>query len=423
MTDKTFVDESVQTSQKLRPLVISMGSPRQDYVKQLFSHPDMERYFEPPVFVSGVPSRGLRNRNEFFRYANEAGLLPELEWKALSAAAENQDYVSRPDAFFECLNDVPITSDGRRGGADDVNVHYSIELWRKAKTLTRERAVLGCFLAHLIAMKRLTSEGFDFILEDNVRAPTADCGRRILEAIQASKEWEKELENTCHLRFYGWLGSTTNLDWIFDKHIHRASYVRRANDVAANYCSIFSFPMQSDIEQDFPVDDDHLTRGEKGSSIVKESDGNKQHTKPGGNPIWGAYAYWISVQGFDELLNVLRSDVGALLWKHKRQRNYAVKPIDKVLPRRIMATFGLHSLHLATQPAFFRAPMLTSKIHAKWDPEFCKSSTLQLERTGLSWDDLWLSQGEEKVVTYYKQHDAWLTPSQCTEIHKDKQNH
>jgi hypothetical protein len=414
--DASSFVEGIKPHRKLRPLVISMGPPRQDYIQQLFSHHDMERDFEPPVFVPGVPSRGLRNRNEFFRYANEAGLLPELEWKALATAAENPDYVTRPESFFECLKDIPITTLGRRGGAEDVKIHYSKELWRKAKTLTRERAVLACFMAHLIAMKRLTTEGFDFILEDNVRAPTTVCGRRILDSIEASNEWQQELEDaSCHLRFFGWLGSTANLEWIFQKHIYRASYVRlvSADIDMPSACSMFTFPLTSEIERDLEEEEQNVTGCEK---VGGTSNGtcNKQHSKPGGNPIWGAYAYWISSQGLDQLLGALRNDVGALLWKHKRQRHYTVKPIDKVLPRRIMDMFGHHSVHLATQPAFFRAPMLTSKIHAKWDPEFCKSTTLQLKRTGLGWNDLWLTKAEQTVVAYHKEHDTWLTLSQCT---------
>jgi hypothetical protein len=108
-------------------------------------------------------------------------------------------------------------------------------------------------------------------------------------------------------------------------------------------------------------------------------------------------------------------NVGALLWKGKRARYYSVKPIDKILPRQIMSIFGAESVHLTTMPALFRAPMLTSKIHAKWDPEFCCSTTYQLLQAGLQWSDLWLTSAEQKVVQYYEECGEWLTLAQLEE--------
>ena len=122
---------------------------------------------------------------------------------------------------------------------------------------------------------------------------------------------------------------------------------------------------------------------------------------------WGTYAYWISKVAYERLLETLRQDVGALLWKGKRARFYSVKPIDKVLPRQVMALCGEESVQLTTHPAFFRAPMLTSRIHAKWDPEFCKSTEYQLKATGLSWDHLWLSDAERDAVQRRRETGVW----------------
>jgi hypothetical protein len=44
-----------------------------------------------------------------------------------------------------------------------------------------------------------------------------------------------------------------------------------------------------------------------------------------------------------------------MLWKGKRMRAYVVKPIDKVLPRQVVATFGRTHVHVTRQPAFFRS--------------------------------------------------------------------
>lgn len=122
---------------------------------------------------------------------------------------------------------------------------------------------------------------------------------------------------------------------------------------------------------------------------------------------WGAYAYWISKLAYERLLETLRNDVGALLWKGKRARFYSVKPIDKVLPRQVMSLCGEESVQITTHPAFFRAPMLTSRIHAKWDPEFCKSTEYQLDAVGLQWSNLWLSDTEQAAVKRRMETGVW----------------
>jgi hypothetical protein len=122
---------------------------------------------------------------------------------------------------------------------------------------------------------------------------------------------------------------------------------------------------------------------------------------------WGSYAYWISKIAYERLLETLRKDVGALLWKGKRARYYSVKPIDKVVPRQIMSLCGEESVQITSHPAFFRAPMLTSKIHAKWDPEFCKSTEYQLEAAGLQWSHLWLTDAERLAVHRRMETGKW----------------
>lgn len=124
---------------------------------------------------------------------------------------------------------------------------------------------------------------------------------------------------------------------------------------------------------------------------------------------WGMYAYWISETAYHQLMETLRKDVGAMLWKGKRARFYSVKPIDKLLPRQIMTLCGADSVQVTTNPAWFRAPMLTSKIHAKWDPEFCKSTEYQLENTGLAWSDLWLTDAEKAAVNRRQESGSWTS--------------
>lgn len=409
------VSGSEATRRRLKPLVITMGSDRQSYIEQLFSHPEMAKQFEPPAFSAGIPSRSLRNRMKFFRIVHEAGLLPPEEWEALVAAQDVKEYQDNPERMFECLRDVPVLP-GRRGSTEDVKLHYSVELWRKAKGLNRGRAILACALAHLLAMKRCVAEGYDFILEDNVRAPPNDCADRIWATLEASKDWELQHNEHCHLRYYGWLGSIPNLKWVLNTHSKRKAHVlSTAPDKEHPGCSVFPFPVPEDF------DTESLEESDKECTETPEQDqakvsSNGPHQKPGGTAIWGAYAYWISSQGLDCLLSSLRNDVGSLLWKGKRMRCHVVKPIDKVLPRQIISLFGQQSVHVTTHPAFFRAPMLSSKLHSQWDAEFCKSTSYQLECTGLNWSDLWLTNEEEAVIEHSKKSCAWLTMEKLAQL-------
>lgn len=407
---------------KLRTLVISMGGERQELMEQMFE--TMKDDFEPPVFSPGIPSRSLRNRYEFLKTAHEVGLVPDNEWQAIQSAHVDPRYRQHPERFWECLNDVPVTT-GRRGSKHDVKLHYARELWQKAKALNRGRATMACLLAHLRAMKLCVKEGFDFILEDNVRAPPEECAQRIWEAIDASEEWHQRAdsgEHQCRLRYYGFLGSLPNLHWVLTTHIERTAFTRESIDENMEEkdsprATVFPFPITQDFDQS--PEDCQDAAEEEHSEDTAPHQPTFGHQKPGGTPIWGAYAYWISEEGLLALLAALRMDVGAMLWKGKRMRAYVVKPIDKVLPRQVMETLGRNSIHVSTRPAFFRAPMLTSKIHAQWDAEFCKSTEYEMENATLSWSDLWLSDTERRIVHRHIQTGEWLTMDELAELESE----
>lgn len=70
---------------KLRPLVISMGGKRQEYIEAMFDDPIMKEYFERPSFSPGVPQRDLRNSFTLIQHAGEAGIIPPAEWEILSS--------------------------------------------------------------------------------------------------------------------------------------------------------------------------------------------------------------------------------------------------------------------------------------------------------------------------------------------------
>lgn len=101
-------------------------------------------------------------------------------------------------------------------------------------------------------------------------------------------------------------------------------------------------------------------------------------------------------------------------------RFYAVKPIDKILPRTI-ETFG--TICVPKQPTFFRAPMLTSKIHTQWDPSFCQSTEYQLSKCNMKWSDMKLTDLENQIVQYASEHDKWVTPIELQNLLLEESDH
>ncbi|KAL7450172.1 hypothetical protein ACHAWC_002142 [Mediolabrus comicus] len=329
---------------------------------------------------------------------------------------------------YETKSLVPI-SPNRRGSAEDIALPYSMELWRKAKTLNRDRSVFGCALAHLIAMKTLIGDNyeksddlsshhevshFDFILEDNVRAfvgiesnGSCECASRIWDMIESSNN----ATDKPHLRYYGYLGSKPNLKWLYSQHIPRKSFSDRAGE--GDGCAIFPFPTNDDFVLD-SID------GRSKSSLTRATNENEDLSKgqphfdtPGGTAIWGMFAYTISPTAYHALIEQLRNDVGMLMWKGKRMRAYQAKAIDKIIPRTVRETFGEMAVHLSNKVAFVRAPMLGSLLHKQWEQGFCESTELQHELSNQGkgcdvWDHVWLEEEERFIVDYRKKNGNWI---------------
>jgi hypothetical protein len=402
--------------QKIRVLIISLGGKRQKFLKDdLFQHPTIQAHFETPTFISGVPSRLLRSRYSFLKVANEAGLLPEAEWTAIQEYESQHRHCSSDQWSTECFVNVPVTTKGRQGSASDRQLHYSIELWRKAKTVNRGRAVLACTMAHLIALRKLVEEKFDILLEDNVRMPIDSCVDRIIATLSSqlkpfhnnngdNGEYQRP---SCHLRYFGWLGSVTNMEWIFNAHARRFQSTTMINTNGHQHeTTIFPFPTKEAIERDLLTG---YRSSQQNSCQPLSADASSRHSTPGGTAVWGAYAYWISNMAYELLMETLRSDVGSMLWKGKRARYYQVKPIDKIIPRKIISTFGTNAVLLSATPAFFRAPMLNSHIHTQFDAAFCISTDYQLAASGLSWEDMYLTSEESTIVNHYKNTNQWIS--------------
>ena len=490
-----------------------MGGPRQSHLEQMFAHPRLAAHFEPPAFSLGIPVRSIRSCRNLLAAAHKAGLLPEAEWEALSTTGVQlcEENNNNPVCYLDALTDptrpgssqrpcpdpaVPVAP-GRKGSERDRKLHYSVELWWKSKSISRERAVLACFLAHLVAMRTLVDEGYDFILEDNVRAPIfganhnddididkeeeggdadiyCECAERIWATMEASErmfqsdasspatqEGEKDAidgSKECHLRYYGWLGSRPNLQWLFDKHSKR---MRAREDWDDDV--IFPYPTLEEFRGDKPVPkrrnegkEENNPEEEKADEEEEEEEEEEgeEEEKGSGTPIWGCYGYSISRPGYESLLSDLRNDVGAILWRGKSMPAYLVKPIDRVLPRRIMERFGRDAVHVAALPAFFRAPMLKSTIHSQLDVEFCKSTEYQMAVAGrgvglvggddvggcsnneqtenacrrrrrwkpLGWESLWLTDDEKKVIAQRSEVGDWsFVETQTMENRRNKQ--
>jgi GR25 family glycosyltransferase involved in LPS biosynthesis len=328
-----------------------MGGDRQKAIQAMFEHPTLAEHFDL-AFTPGVEQRSLRNRAGFIAASYKAGLIPELEYEAFikcNGEIPTNEYYSDAmrmggKSVFDAWNDVPIDPNpDRRGSKWDVSQHYTAEFWRKAKSLGRDRPVLACTLAHLIAMRKCVAEEFDVIIEDNVRVPVSassggmsECARRIRDAVVASEHSESTRSERCGIRYFGWLGSLRNLQWVMNVHAQRYMPNREGGDLydenVVAPCFTFPFPTSDYFGPDAEV---HV----------------------GGTAIWGAYAYWISAEGHKNLIETLQQDVGSLLWRGKRMRNYVAKPVDKLMPRIVLSS-GL-AVQVSSQPTFFRAPMVS----------------------------------------------------------------
>ena len=356
-----LLSDGSMKQKKLKVVIITMGGERQEILSKMFSSPSFRDDFDVE-FSPGIHQRSIRNREGMLKYAYLAGVLPEKEWKTLEPIFSGKIKREHYD-IDEILKSAGVeVGRGRRGSESDQALHYSVEFWRKAKTLAKQRSVMACTLAHLIAMKKAVEINADLILEDNVRA----CYKNCAERIRIAKD--SVLRRKCDLLYFGWLGSLKNLNWVINTH-------------APQYTgSTFTFPSINTVQNE-----------DRGSIL------------------WGAYAYHITPVGYNAIIKSLKQDVGGLLWKGKRMRSYMAKPIDKIMPRRVESA-GL-GIEVSKLPCFFRAPMLQSRIHAQWDQAFCESTDYQLKAKMLDleggWDDLFLTEVERQTVELAMKHGKW----------------
>jgi hypothetical protein len=343
--------EGGEDQRPIRLLIITMGGSRRAALEELIRlHNNVVAAADggggdssriEPTFVPGVPSRALRSRQNFARYVHAAGLLPQIEWDAVKEQVLMKDDDRDDVTWEEALAHVPkptaavrstagrTTIDDEDGDNDDADnadttthpsaplptqifssptYHYLLEMWYKSKSLSRDRAVLACTLAHLIAMRQFvganekengTTSGnhndsdyqYDAILEDNVRWHATDFGKTMRAIRQAKSRFEIQHPNTkVQMQYYGWLASIPNLRWTYQCHIPQRGY----GDIDNNN-TLFPFPDPQQIADDVASGayqaqvPTRTTTGEDGLTT-----NDRDHRDPGGNPVWGAYGYWIS---------------------------------------------------------------------------------------------------------------------------------
>jgi len=104
-------------------------------------------------------------------------------------------------------------------------------------------------------------------------------------AINACNEWEKERNLNCHLRFFGWLGSTTNLEWIMQTHIPKRKYVRKdcvnenRNIDQNSDVTIVPFPRPEYLEEDLMIVDGELENSADKKNEVDRIEEKEKHEK------------------------------------------------------------------------------------------------------------------------------------------------
>ncbi|GMH64168.1 hypothetical protein TL16_g03900 [Triparma laevis f. inornata] len=61
-----------------------------------------------------------------------------------------------------------------------------------------------------------------------------------------------------------------------------------------------------------------------------------------------------------------------------------------------------------------------SKIHTKFDVEFCKSTEVQLKSIGVEWEELWLTAEEKSTVKMYRETGRWTEEEDRDEGKRDE---
>ena len=228
------------TRSPVKVLVITLGGERRARIEDMFASPKLvdpatgESLFTVS-FIPGVVSRSLRSKPGMMREAYECGLLTE-----------------DPETTFLA---------GKKGTQKGLwlDMDYAEELWRKGRSLNRERSVLACLMAHLKAMRAAVEGDYDVILEDNVRILESPESYEVMRSFIAKA-------GSSGVRYFGYLGPRDNLEWLYGKHL----------------------PRYEENEAPFPFTEHYNGEEVRGTSL------------------WGAYAYMVSKEAYDAILKKVR---------------------------------------------------------------------------------------------------------------------
>ena len=103
---------------------------------------------------------------------------------------------------------------------------------------------------------------------------------------------------------------------------------------------------------------------------TRTSGGGDERQQAAWPPLWGCYAYRLSACAARRLLTVLRADPAKEMFKGVRKNGggrVSVLPVDRAIPLIIAQEFGASAIEMLRRPVAFRAPMLQSQLHSKWD--------------------------------------------------------
>jgi len=230
-------------------------------------------------------------------------------------------------------------------------------------------------------------EGYDAVLEDNVRV-RADAPA-LLAQLPAVPPGEAEADGKW-LRYYGYLGREEDME-----AAHAAQSERSEADGAGAGAGAGAGPRARWAE--WPV----FTETRSGRTA---------------DLFWGAYAYSISPPAATAFLATLRSHWRTMLFRQRRRGAIKATPIDRAMPfcmrgadERLPGAARAaccSRLSICSPPLFFRAPMLPSELHTKWDRRFFDTTTAQLRLHGVDWGAVWLLPEERERVARLLQEPA-----------------
>eukprot|EP00037_Helgoeca_nana_P019924 m.196244 g.196244 ORF g.196244 m.196244 type:complete len:625 (-) comp25054_c0_seq5:2036-3910(-) len=411
----------------VRVLCITLGGERQTLIQNMF---DEIEGFEVG-FHSGVTSRSVRSRSGLEIEAVAIGLVDEEIGVELPVVIRERSAAARSVLGDEAPASM-VTRDC---------------LWQLGRKLGRDRATLSCLFAHVGAVIRAVTEGWDVIIEDSARVFNGAAPLSSASLIRTGAAQSPGAD----LRLYGYSGSVDQLDALYTNHVpmHGGPQHGSVSDRPDTIQCVVPLPVVPLVSDPGPpgcgISPSGAAGGDSGrgipgnidtvddagsgacavangeAALAEESTAAPKRVTASYDVFFGMFGYIVSRRGAKRLLLSLRADVGSILWRPKRSKTARVKPVDRVIPRRLLylppggvrgvpADAPVLSAVILSRPALFRAPMLRSTMHAKWDAPACCATAAQLGAAGVGFGTLWLSDAEKDTVGRFAATGLWDHP-------------